>query len=91
MRIGPAVAATSQRLWLRGERCMAGSVALGVGNIGDELVSRLVDKASKMKVGLTTPVLMDRPADFASIAIEPALSRHRERAPPRAGKTCRAD
>ncbi len=36
-----------------GERCMAGSVALSVGGIGDELVGRLVEKASKMKVGPT--------------------------------------
>jgi malonate-semialdehyde dehydrogenase (acetylating)/methylmalonate-semialdehyde dehydrogenase len=36
-----------------GERCMAGSVALSVGNISDKLVSALVDKASKMKVGPT--------------------------------------
>ena len=36
-----------------GERCMAGSVAVSVGGIADEMVSRLVDKASKMKVGPT--------------------------------------
>ena len=36
-----------------GERCMAGSVAVGVGNVGDELVKRLVDKSSKMTVGPT--------------------------------------
>lgn len=36
-----------------GERCMAGSVALSVGNISDKLVSALVDKASRMKVGPT--------------------------------------
>src|SRR5207248_10417682 len=36
-----------------GERCMAGSIAVSVGSIGDELVSRLVEKASKMKVGPT--------------------------------------
>jgi malonate-semialdehyde dehydrogenase (acetylating)/methylmalonate-semialdehyde dehydrogenase len=36
-----------------GERCMAGSVALSVGGIGDELVGALVDKAGKMKVGPT--------------------------------------
>jgi malonate-semialdehyde dehydrogenase (acetylating)/methylmalonate-semialdehyde dehydrogenase len=36
-----------------GERCMAGSLALSVGGIGEELVGRLVDKASKMTVGRT--------------------------------------
>jgi len=36
-----------------GERCMAGSVAVSVGGIGDEMVRRLVEKASKMKVGPT--------------------------------------
>ena len=36
-----------------GERCMAGSVALGVGRVGDELVKRLVDKSAAMTVGPT--------------------------------------
>src|SRR5476651_175657 len=36
-----------------GERCMAGSIAVGVGGIGDALVAGLVDKASKMRVGPT--------------------------------------
>jgi len=36
-----------------GERCMAGSVALSVGGIGDELVAGLVEKAGKMRVGPT--------------------------------------
>ncbi len=36
-----------------GERCMAGSLALPVGDIGDALVERLVDTGSKMKVGPT--------------------------------------
>ena len=36
-----------------GERCMAGSVALAVGGVGDELMGQLVDKSSKMKVGRT--------------------------------------
>ncbi|MDB5328575.1 MAG: mmsA [Phycisphaerales bacterium] len=36
-----------------GERCMAGSVALAVGGIGDELTGRLVEKSSKMTVGAT--------------------------------------
>src|SRR5256885_11694217 len=36
-----------------GERCMAGSVAVGVGDVATRLVDNLVDKASKMKVGRT--------------------------------------
>ena len=36
-----------------GERCMAGSVALGVGSVGDELVARLVKKGAEMTVGPT--------------------------------------
>ena len=34
-----------------GERCMAQSVAVAVGNIGDELVSRLSKKAESLKIG----------------------------------------
>ena len=34
-----------------GERCMAQSVAVAVGNIGDELVSRLSKKVETLKVG----------------------------------------
>jgi malonate-semialdehyde dehydrogenase (acetylating)/methylmalonate-semialdehyde dehydrogenase len=36
-----------------GERCMAGSVAVPVGGVADELVERLVDKAGTMTVGAT--------------------------------------
>jgi malonate-semialdehyde dehydrogenase (acetylating)/methylmalonate-semialdehyde dehydrogenase len=36
-----------------GERCMAGSVALSVGNVSDELVNRLVKKSTAMTVGPT--------------------------------------
>lgn len=36
-----------------GERCMAGSVALPVGGIGDALVERICDRASGMKTGAT--------------------------------------
>jgi malonate-semialdehyde dehydrogenase (acetylating)/methylmalonate-semialdehyde dehydrogenase len=36
-----------------GERCMAGSIAVGVGDISKRLVDHLVDKAGKMKVGRT--------------------------------------
>lgn len=56
-----------------GERCMAGSVALAVGDIGDDLTGRLVDKASKMKVG---------PTDTGSTDVDmgPLISaQHRDR------------
>lgn len=36
-----------------GERCMAASLAIPVGDVADELVERLVDSASRMKVGPT--------------------------------------
>jgi malonate-semialdehyde dehydrogenase (acetylating)/methylmalonate-semialdehyde dehydrogenase len=36
-----------------GERCMAGSVAVSVGKVSDELVARLVDKGGLMTVGRT--------------------------------------
>ncbi len=36
-----------------GERCMAGSLALSVGPIGDALTERLVDQAARMTVGPT--------------------------------------
>ena len=36
-----------------GQRCMAGSVALAVGRIGDTLVEQLVDYSSQMTVGPT--------------------------------------
>jgi malonate-semialdehyde dehydrogenase (acetylating)/methylmalonate-semialdehyde dehydrogenase len=36
-----------------GERCMAGSVALSVGDVSDELISRLVKKSEAMTVGAT--------------------------------------
>jgi len=36
-----------------GERCMAGSLAIPVGEAADEVVDRLVDSTSRMKVGPT--------------------------------------
>jgi len=36
-----------------GERCMAGSVAMAVGPVGDTLMDRLVEKSSKMTIGPT--------------------------------------
>ena len=40
-----------------GERCMAGSLALVVGDIGDRLVDRLCQRAANLKVGPTDPSL----------------------------------
>jgi len=55
-----------------GERCMAGSVALSVGKVGDALVERLVDVAGKMKVGPTD--------EGAAVDMGPLISReHRDR------------
>src|SRR5439155_19835218 len=34
-----------------GQRCLAGSVAVGVGSLGQALVDELVDQTSKLKVG----------------------------------------
>ena len=39
-----------------GERCMAGSIAVPIGNIADPLVERLVATAGKMRVGPTDNV-----------------------------------
>jgi malonate-semialdehyde dehydrogenase (acetylating)/methylmalonate-semialdehyde dehydrogenase len=36
-----------------GERCMAGSIAVGVGDVANRLVDSLREKASKMRVGRT--------------------------------------
>jgi malonate-semialdehyde dehydrogenase (acetylating)/methylmalonate-semialdehyde dehydrogenase len=53
-----------------GERCLAGSVLVAVGDIGDELVERLKEAASAMKVGPgneegseLTPVIRDSHRD----------------------------
>ena len=55
-----------------GERCMAGSVALPVGDIGDRLVERLCEKAGGMKTGPTS--------DGEGVDMGPVISReHLER------------
>jgi malonate-semialdehyde dehydrogenase (acetylating) / methylmalonate-semialdehyde dehydrogenase len=55
-----------------GERCMAGSIALPVGNVADKLVERLVDKAGKMTVGRTD--------EGAAVDMGPLISgAHRDR------------
>ena len=48
-----AAALASSGYGCAGERCMAGSLAMPVGDIGDQLVERLCDRAGKMKVGAT--------------------------------------
>ena len=50
-----------------GERCMAGSIAVGVGDVASRLVDNLVDKASKMKVGRTD--------EGADVDMGPVISR----------------
>jgi malonate-semialdehyde dehydrogenase (acetylating)/methylmalonate-semialdehyde dehydrogenase len=59
-----------------GERCMAGSIAVPVGGVADELVERLVDKAGAMTVG-PTHLDGDRVAD---VDMGPLISApHRDR------------
>jgi malonate-semialdehyde dehydrogenase (acetylating)/methylmalonate-semialdehyde dehydrogenase len=50
-----------------GERCMAGSIAVGVGDVASRLVDNLVAKASKMKVGRTD--------EGADVDMGPVISR----------------
>lgn len=55
-----------------GERCMAGSIALAVGDVGDQLTARLVEKASRMSVGPTD--------EGADVDMGPLISApHRDR------------
>jgi malonate-semialdehyde dehydrogenase (acetylating)/methylmalonate-semialdehyde dehydrogenase len=52
--LGQAVAALQASAYgCAGERCMAGSVAVPVGNVGDPLVEALCDTAGRMTVGRT--------------------------------------
>ena len=65
-----------------GERCMAGSLALPVGNVGDRLVETLCGLAGKMKVGPTDggadvdmgPVItrahLDRVAGYLDVGLQ---------------------
>lgn len=50
-----------------GERCMAGSLAIPVGKIADELVERLASSASRMSVGRTD--------EGASVDMGPLITR----------------
>src|SRR5947208_5713671 len=55
-----------------GERCMAGSIAVGVGDVASKLVDSLVDKAGKMKVGRTD--------EGADVDMGPVISKeHKQR------------
>jgi malonate-semialdehyde dehydrogenase (acetylating)/methylmalonate-semialdehyde dehydrogenase len=56
-----------------GERCMAGSVALAVGNVGDDLIGNLITRANKMKVGPTD--LPDSDADMGPVISQEHLTR----------------
>ncbi|MEO0963815.1 MAG: CoA-acylating methylmalonate-semialdehyde dehydrogenase [Planctomycetota bacterium] len=55
-----------------GQRCMAGSVALAVGRVGDELVERLVDHAGSLNVA---PSDGDESADMGPVI----SAEHRDR------------
>jgi malonate-semialdehyde dehydrogenase (acetylating)/methylmalonate-semialdehyde dehydrogenase len=55
-----------------GERCMAGSVALAIGPVGDPLVERLCRKARDMKVG---PTDGDAAADMGPVITREHLER----------------
>lgn len=50
-----------------GERCMAGSIAVGVGDVASRLVDNLVEKAGQMKVGRTD--------EGADVDMGPVISR----------------
>jgi len=54
-----------------GERCMAVSVVVAVGDIGDELVSRIADRARKLRIG---------PGDDPASEMGPLITReHRDK------------
>ncbi len=56
-----------------GERCMAQSVAVAVGSIGDELVSRLSKKAEALKIGPG----MDKNSEMGPLVTKEHLERVR--------------
>ncbi len=63
-----------------GERCMAGSLAIPVGGVADELVGRLCDRAGKLRVGRTDDHRRDAgatPAGAARAGVDmgPLISR----------------
>jgi malonate-semialdehyde dehydrogenase (acetylating) / methylmalonate-semialdehyde dehydrogenase len=48
---GTATAIVSSAFGNAGQRCLAGSVAVAVGTVGDALVEEVVDRASRLKLG----------------------------------------
>lgn len=48
---GTATAIVSSAFGNAGQRCLAGSVAVAVGSVGDVLVGEVVDRASRLKLG----------------------------------------
>jgi malonate-semialdehyde dehydrogenase (acetylating)/methylmalonate-semialdehyde dehydrogenase len=48
---GTATAVVSSAFGNAGQRCLAGSVAVAVGSVGDVLVEQLVDRTSALKLG----------------------------------------
>jgi len=57
-----------------GERCMAGSLAVPVGEVADEFVGRLCEVAAKMKTGRTDT---DATVDMGPVISQPHLERVR--------------
>ena len=57
-----------------GERCMAGSLAIPVGPVADEVVSRLCEVGGRMKVGRTDG---DGAADMGPVISRPHMERVR--------------
>ncbi|MBD1145701.1 CoA-acylating methylmalonate-semialdehyde dehydrogenase [Pelagibacterales bacterium SAG-MED34] len=57
-----------------GERCMAQSVAVAVGDIGDELVSRLAKKAEALKIGPG----MDKSSEMGPLVTKQHLEKVKE-------------
>jgi malonate-semialdehyde dehydrogenase (acetylating)/methylmalonate-semialdehyde dehydrogenase len=58
-----------------GERCMAGSLALVVGDIGDRLVDRLCERAANLNVGPTDPSLADDDVEMGPLVTREHLER----------------
>ncbi len=56
-----------------GERCMAGSLAVPVGDVADELVERFRQEAGKIRVGRTD--VPDAPVDMGPLITRPHLDR----------------
>ncbi len=69
--IGPTIdAVISSAFGMAGQRCLAGSVAVGVGKIGEVLARELADAASELKVG---------PGDDATTQMGPVIRDERRK------------